>query len=94
MSENSWPGDVRRSMTQSEHEQWNASNYPGTREMCSVCDSPTGRCGEDSMWSEAGEPLCEECNKLQGEESQEWFGENGGQLCDMAKGPCSCGAWH
>ena len=21
-------------------------------------------------------------------------GRNGGQLCDVSRGPCSCGAWH
>lgn len=23
-----------------------------------------------------------------------FFGENGGQACDMREGPCACGAWH
>ncbi|MFH1047286.1 MAG: hypothetical protein V1738_03190 [Patescibacteria group bacterium] len=25
---------------------------------------------------------------------QELFGSNGGQRCDVALGPCACGAWH
>lgn len=28
------------------------------------------------------------------DEEPKYFGENGGQKCDMKKGPCSCGAWH
>ncbi len=40
---NSWP-DNRRPMTQSEHELWNASHYPGTRQQCPRCDQPTDRC--------------------------------------------------
>lgn len=51
-------------MDQSQHEAWNAKHYPGTRQLCSECDSPTGRCEEDSMYlgedRERG-PLCEEC---------------------------------
>jgi hypothetical protein len=31
--------------------------------MCSVCDEPTDRCEEDSMWSKDGEPLCVDCNR-------------------------------
>ena len=58
---NTWPNGVRRALDQSEHERWNASNYPGTRQLCSECDEPTGRCEEDSMWSDDGEPLCETC---------------------------------
>jgi hypothetical protein len=61
MPENTWPGGYPHAMHQNEHEEWNAANYPGTRELCSVCEAPTGRCGEDSMWSPDGEPLCEEC---------------------------------
>lgn len=61
---NTWPGGDRHAMTQSEHEEWNACNYPGTRQLCSECDAETGRCEEDSIYlgddCEVG-PLCEEC---------------------------------
>ena len=65
---NSWPGGRRHAMHQSEHERWNDSNYPGTRQLCSVCEEPTGRCEEDSMYSRDGEPLCEQCNMIHGED--------------------------
>jgi len=38
---------------------WNASHYPGTRQMCSQCGQPTGRCEDDTLFNEE-EPLCEE----------------------------------
>jgi len=56
-----WPGGCRHAMDQSEHKRWNASHYPGTRQMCSVCDEPTGRCEDDSILTDAGDPLCESC---------------------------------
>ena len=59
--ENTWPGGRRRALHQHEHEKWNAYNYPGTRQICSVCDEPTGFCEEDAIWSINGEPLCTEC---------------------------------
>ena len=62
---NTWPGGHRHAMYQSEHENWNACNYPGTRQLCSKCDEPTGRCEDDSLWSDDGESLCEECYILQ-----------------------------
>ena len=58
---NIWPGGVRHAMSQKQHRQWNADHYPGTRQLCGKCGEPTGRCEEDTIWSEAGEPLCEEC---------------------------------
>ncbi len=63
MMTNTWPGGVRHAMTQSKHEAWNATNYPGTLEMCSVCDDPTGRCEDDSINCDdcgAG-PFCPDC---------------------------------
>lgn len=61
---NTWPGGIRHAMTQSEHENWNASNYPGTRQLCEECGDETGRCEEDSMYTDDGDgPLCEECYK-------------------------------
>ena len=65
MSENTWPGGYRHAMHQHEHEQWNASNYPGTRQLCTRCEAPTGRCEEDMLYADDDEygefPLCEEC---------------------------------
>ncbi len=63
---NTWPGGKRHAMHQSEHEKWNANHYPGTRQLCSICEQPTGRCEDDTLWSESDEPLCEECWRLQG----------------------------
>ena len=63
---NSWPGGCQHAMHQPDHERWNASHYPGTRQLCSVCEEPTGRCEEDSMRSRDGEPLCEQCNMIHG----------------------------
>lgn len=59
---NTWPGGHRRPMYQSEHERWNATHYPGTEQMCGKCDSPTGRCEEDSMYvDDCDDPVCPEC---------------------------------
>ena len=58
---NTWPGGKRHAMSQSEHERWNASHYPGTRQMCTECDVPTGRCEDDSLFVDETGPLCEEC---------------------------------
>lgn len=55
-------------MDQSEHEAYNATHYPGTRQMCVECDEPTGRCEEDTLPNDDGEPLCVTCYyKLCGE---------------------------
>ncbi len=43
------------------HEAWNAKNYPGTRQLCSERDQPTGRCEDDTLSINDDEPLCEEC---------------------------------
>jgi hypothetical protein len=58
---NTWPGGKRHAMSQSEHERWNASHYPGTRQLCTECDAPTGRCEDDSLFVDERGPLCEEC---------------------------------
>lgn len=52
-----------KARSQSEHEKLNAKEYPGTRQLCTVCDAPTGHCEEDSLYFEGHEdaPLCEEC---------------------------------
>jgi hypothetical protein len=58
---NSWPMGYRHAMDQGAHEKWNAVHYPGTRQICSRCDSPTGRCEDDTLSIGDGGPLCEEC---------------------------------
>ena len=60
---NTWPRGVRRPLTQSEHERWNANNYPGTRQLCVMCDQPTDRCEEDELRIDELDlgPLCERC---------------------------------
>ena len=51
-----------KAYTQSEHERINAREYPGTRQLCVKCEEPTGRCEDDSIFTEdeVG-PLCESC---------------------------------
>ena len=57
-----WPGGKRRALGPSEHERWNSKNYPGTRQLCALCDEPTGRCEDDSIFTDDGDgPLCESC---------------------------------
>lgn len=63
---NTWPGGHRHAMTQAEHEAWNATHYPGTRQMCVECGEPTGQCEEDSLDVGDG-PLCRECYHKKGE---------------------------
>lgn len=58
---NTWPNGIKRAITQSEHEAWNATNYPGTRQLCSKCDEPTGNCEEDSLSIDGESVLCNEC---------------------------------
>jgi len=62
---NAWPDGQRRALTQDQHETWNASHYPGTRQMCVQCDEPTGFCEEDGYRNDDGEPLCEDCAEEQ-----------------------------
>ena len=59
---NTWPGGIRRAMTQAEHEQWNVGNYPGTRQLCDECGEATGRCEEDAIYRDDDSgPICEDC---------------------------------
>ena len=60
---NEWPRGRRHAMYQKEHEAWNSKHYPGTRQLCSKCEQPTGRCEDDTLPSDDEEPLCEECWK-------------------------------
>ena len=45
-------------LTQAEHDQINAQAYLGTREMCPVCDEPTGNAGKGD-----GSLYCPDCDK-------------------------------
>lgn len=53
-----WKG---RALDQSTHERINAKHYPGTRQICTTCDEPTGRCEEDGYFDDRGEPHCRDC---------------------------------
>lgn len=67
---NTWPGGLRRALTQAEHERWNATHHPGTMQVCCQCDQPTGRCEEDAIYAGEVGPLCEDCAKdLESEEA-------------------------
>ena len=57
---NTWPNGRRRPLSHGEHDRWNSTHYPGTRQLCALCDVPTGRCEDDELRSDDG-PLCEEC---------------------------------
>ena len=48
--------------TQVEHEIINSVCYPGTRQICVLCEEPTGRCEDDSisLEDETG-PICPDC---------------------------------
>ncbi len=58
---NTWPGGYRHAMNQDEHEKWNATHFPGTRQLCCQCGEPTGNCEEDSIFIDDLGPLCEDC---------------------------------
>lgn len=60
-AENTWPGGERHAMTQTQHQHWNDTHYPGTRQICAICSKPTGRCEEDACYNEDGEPFCPQC---------------------------------
>lgn len=60
---NSWPGGKRKALTQCEHEAWNGANYPGTLQLCVLCDEPTGCCEDDTLILADGTgPVCESCH--------------------------------
>lgn len=74
MDENTWPAGYRHTIHQSDHENWNSTHYPGTRQMCCLCDQPTGRCEEDAMRVESIDgSLCVECYHT----TREWIAESG-----------------
>ncbi len=62
---NTWPNGARQALTQDEHETWNSDNYPGTLELCVLCDEPTGNCEEDNIFldDETG-PVCSACYEI------------------------------
>ena len=64
MGKNTWPTGHRHAMDQSAHVAWNAGHYPGTRQMCIRCDSPTDRCEEDARYAGDAGPLCADCDHL------------------------------
>lgn len=51
----------RQAMTQGAHKRWNATHYPGTRQICCKCAEPTGLCEEDGIFNDDGEPHCYDC---------------------------------
>lgn len=53
-----WSG---RALDQGTHNRINAQHYPGTRQLCAVCDAPTGRCEDDAIFAGDIGPLCEAC---------------------------------
>ena len=61
MTSNTWPGGRRHAMSQDDHVKWNSQNYPGTRELCSNCEEPTGNCEEDSLTTDDFKTLCAKC---------------------------------
>lgn len=70
---NTWPNGSRHRMHQKEHEEWNALHYPGTRQLCSECEEPTGRCEDDSIYAEDDSgigPLCAECWRIRTEDNE------------------------
>ncbi len=60
---NTWPKGCRHPMSQYDHEVWNQRNYPGTRQMCSICDEPTGYCEKDEILTVDGDPVCWDCSQ-------------------------------
>jgi hypothetical protein len=60
----------RRELSQDAHRAINARHYPGTRQLCSECEEPTGRCEEDSIYHGDAGPLCEQCDAILRENSE------------------------
>jgi hypothetical protein len=67
---NSWPGGKKTPISQVEHDKYNQCNYPGTLQICCICDAPTGRCEEDALLLDIGlqraetRIVCETCFDL------------------------------
>ena len=54
-----WKG---RAWGQDTHARINVSNFPGSRQLCSECGDPTGRCEDDTIDGRDG-PICEACRE-------------------------------
>ena len=54
-----WAG---KALDQNTHRAINAQHYPGTRQLCSECDQPTGRCEDDTINGLRG-PICPDCRE-------------------------------
>ena len=51
-----------KAISQATHKKYNTTHYPGTRQMCVRCDTPTGFCEEDALYTDKGYgPLCGKC---------------------------------
>lgn len=51
-----------KARSQKEHRKINAREYPGTRQLCVICEESTERCEEDALYANNGEgPLCDKC---------------------------------
>jgi len=61
MKNNTWPDGKKRALSQESHKKWNSANYPGTLQICEICDEPTGRCEEDTIENHEGVVCCEGC---------------------------------
>lgn len=77
-----------KAYTQSQHRAINAREYPGTRQLCCICDEPTGRCEEDGIWWPGLDGwVCPECDNhfthLWG--YRKWLGQYYGQPCKLHK---------
>lgn len=68
---NTWPGGKRHAMSQAAHEAWNANHFPGTRQLCQVCEQPTERCEEDTITVLDSGPLCPACAERMRKEHHE-----------------------
>ena len=58
---NTWPDGYRHAISQKDHDEWNRSHYPGTRQLCVKCDGETGRCEDDEIYVDEIGPLCPDC---------------------------------
>ena len=65
---NTWPGDYRMAISQTEHNEWNQNHYPGTRQMCNVCGGETGRTEETTLRNTDELTLCLDCFEKEDEE--------------------------
>jgi hypothetical protein len=68
---NTWPGGQRRALSQGQHAEWNARHYPGTRQLCVLCEQPTGRCEDDTLFNGDTGPLCPDCWGREAEREKE-----------------------